>query len=234
MIIGLMVFLTLFIVWAVWFMAYRRRPEKTMKEVFVDAVMAPEKSTVFSSKANTQNVVRSKFFPDVLYVGKTSKLDPTLRVMFPNVLFGFPVDPLIVSGFRYFKVDDNPFEEVIFEKLGDKNYIMLYDKHENQIYFLNRLMSQVIGKNETPPMASQDIISLEENATIYYYNDFSGLIETQVEENGRLRNQYRLIRVYEREVTPDDNEYLICMMDKTDVIDYYIGFNISIHQLEEV
>lgn len=179
------------------------------------------------------NVVRSKFYPDRLYVGKTSKLDPTLRVMFPNALFGFPTESLTVQEFNYFTIDGNEFEEVVFERTGDQQYVMLIDTYEHNIYFLNKVMSQQIQNGDTPPMASQDSIVLEENEKEYTYEDMSGLIEVRV-SNKNHSSHGRLIRVYEREVTPEDNEYLICMLDKPTVVDYYIGFHIQMIQLENL
>ncbi len=178
-------------------------------------------------------VIRSKFFPDALYVGKTSKLDTSIKYMLTNLLFAFPVDPLIVKEFKYFKIDDNEFEEVIFDKIGVKNYSLLIDHEAETIYFLNRVMSTSIGYDEIVPlMACQDVIELEEGDNKFEYTDVSGLIEVQVYQDGMYNDM--LIRVYEREVTEDDNEYLICTQDKPNVINYLLGFHISINQLEDL
>ena len=193
-----------------------------------------EVNRIFTGQQSAESqIVRSKFFPDLWYVGKTFKLDSTLRVMFPNALIAFPTDILTIKEFRYFDIDGNDFEEVIFEKQGDKTYIMLYDKFEHNIYFLNRVMSQYLNAGDTPPMAQYDSIPLEENGNEYVYADMSGLLEVQVSGKNISRHG-RLIRVYEREVTPEDNEYLICMLDKKDTVDYFIGFFIDKSQLEDL
>jgi hypothetical protein len=185
----------------------------------------------------TAPFIRSKVFPDKQYVGQMSKLDPSLRVMFPNVLFGFPTDPLIVKEFKYFEVDNNKFEVIVFDNIGTKHYILIHDSYENTTYFLNRLMTQATTNDYAP--ITQDVIVLDENDTGYTYTDLSGLIEIQVySENNKGERQNiqnnSLIRVYEREVTPDDNEFLFLMCDKPSVIDYYVGFRISILQLENI
>lgn len=185
---------------------------------------------VFSAAAKTQSVIRSKYFPDKLYVGKALRLDRSLRVMYPNALFGFPSDLLIVKGFQYFDIDGNPFEEIIFDKLGEQDYIALYDKFEDTVYFLNRLMSQPVADNEMPAMASQDTITLSENGELFEYIDMSGLIKVQVTD----QLHPRMIRVYTREVAHEEHEYLICISDDPSVVHYYIGFNISLLQLENI
>jgi hypothetical protein len=214
---------------------YRKSQNKTQNTAEIIATGVADKVTnMFDLQPPTSQIIYSKFFPDQLYVGKTVKLDPTLKVMFTNLLFGFPDSPLIVGGFSYFDIDGNPFEQIAFDKIGTKSYIMLYDTYEETNYFLNRVMSQGVAKNETPPMAKQDEITLTEKDQTYVYKDFSGLIEVKVrDEIGRFKNN-RLIRVYNRELTPDDDEYLICILDKPDVVDYYIGFNISVLQLEDL
>jgi hypothetical protein len=186
----------------------------------------------FASPA-VPTISRSKFFPDQLYVGKISKLDTSIRYLLTNLLFAFPTDPLIVKEFKLFDIDGNEFEEVVFDKLGVKNYIMLIDHVEQNIYFLNRVMSTTINSGDIPPMACQDVIELEEGGTTFEYTDMSGLIEVQVSQFGSHKNN-RLIRVYEREVTPEDQEFLICIQDKPGVVDYYLGFNITINQLEDI
>lgn len=169
----------------------------------------------------------SRFHSDDLYIGKTSKLDPTLRTMFPNALFGFPTNPLIVKGFKYFDIDGNQFEEVEFDKIGDKDYILLYDSFENTNYFLNRLMTQA-----TSDVITQDIITLDEAENEYVYEDLSGLIEINVTQTGQTTAS-NLIRVYAREVTTGENEYLILIQD-ANVVKFYVGFQISLLQLEEI
>lgn len=168
------------------------------------------------------SLIKSEFYPDQLYVGKMVKLDASLKSIFRNALFGFPTDPLIVKAFNYFSIDDNKFEEIVFDKIGVKNYIMLHDSFENINYFLNRLMTQAVDETIT-----QDAITLNENDKEYVYNDMSGLIEVNVS------NHQRLIRVYSRDITADDQEFLVLIQDKPDVIDFYIGFNISVLQLED-
>ena len=188
---------------------------------------------IFSSKPTTPAVIRSKFFPDQLYVNKQIKLDPLLRVMLKNLLFLFPTDALIVDKFKYFDVDGNPFEEIDFQRIGNASYRVLFDKFENTMYFLNHVMSTTLTDGEVPPMASQDVVTLTENEDTYEYTDMSGLLNVQLSSSG-LYGKDRLIRVYEREITPEDNEYLICIMDTHNVVDYYVGFNISHLQLEDI
>lgn len=213
---------------------YRKKHNKTQTSAEIIATGVANKVTnMFDLQPPAPQVVHSKFFPDQLYIGKTVKLDPTLKVMFTNLLFGFPVSPLIVSDFSYFDIDGNQFEQVTFDKIGAKSYIMLHDSFEETNYFLNRVMSQGVAKNETPPMAEQEEITLTEAGQTYVYKDFSGLIEVKVRDEKGFKH-HRLIRVYNRELTPEDDEYLITIMDKPDVVDYYIGFNISVLQLEDL
>lgn len=190
----------------------------------------------FKQETVIPSIVSSEFFPDQLYVGKTVKLDPSLKFMLKGTVVGFPEDPLIVKGFKYFNLDQNRFEQVDFEKVGPKDFMMLYDSFEKQIYFLNRLTSVSVAKGETPPMATQDIMKMDENDISYLFEDFSGLIETSVSQKDGHSTTARLIRVYNRAITPDDDEYLMCIMDSTDlsVVHYYAGFNINIDQLENL
>ena len=178
-------------------------------------------------------VKRSKYFPDDLYIGRMAKLDPSLKVLFKNLLFGFPVDPLIVNKFAYFAIDGNQFEEVTFDKIGNKDYTLLYDSTEKYIYFLNKLMSYAVTEGTEPQMVTDDVVELDEAGEKYTYDDFSGLIQVRVTSEGE-KSFDRLIRVYQREITPDDNEYCIMMMDKPGIVSIYIGFNIGIIQLEEI
>lgn len=210
---------------------------------YIRLVQATKGETPVHNPLRTQPtapaVVRSRFLQDDIYVGKTVKLDPSLRVMFPNVLFGFPTGNLIVKDFRYFQINGNDFEEIVFEKQDDKDYIILYDSLEHDIYFLNRVMSQSLQPGEVPVMGTNESIDLEENGNHYVYTDISGLLEVTV--SGKNISTYdRVIRMYEREVTPDDNEYLICMCNASAkqgtnmVVDFYIGFMIQKQQLEDI
>lgn len=190
----------------------------------------------FDKKETAPSIVSSEFFPDHLYVGKTIKLDPSLKFMLKGTVAGFSEDPLIVKGFKYFNIDQNRFEQVDFEKVGQKDFMMLYDSFEKQIYFLNRLTSATIPSGEKPPMATQDILKMDENGVNYMFEDFSGLIETSVSQKDSYSIIGRLIRVYSRVITPDDDEYLICIVDSNNmnVVHYYAGFNINIDQLENL
>lgn len=220
---SIIVIIILFIVFF-WY-RYMKRPQST------SSTGTPTMST--TTTTSTAPIINSKYFPDDWYVGKTSKLDPTLRTMFPNALFGFPVNPLTIKEFRYFSIDGNQFEEVVFSQPGQQDYIIMYDSLEHNIYFLNRVMSQSINDGEVPQMVENDSIVLEENNNEYVYNDMSGLIEVDV--TGKSTSSHsRLIRVYEREVTEEDNEFCICVMDKPNRVDYYVGFLIERIQLEDL
>lgn len=223
----LLVGLLIFIAVAIWWMAYRRDP----------SIILPTSETsqvgIFSSKPSAPAIVRSKFFPDQLYVGKQVILDSSLRVMLNNLLFLFPTDALIVDKFKYFDVEGNSFEEIDFQKIGTSSYRVLYDNVESTMYFLNHVMTTNLDDGEVPPMASQDVVTLTENDDTYEYTDMSGLLQVTLNQDGQYGKD-RLIRVYEREITPEDNEYLICIMDKHNVVDYYVGFNISPLQLEDI
>jgi len=213
---------------------YRKKhTDHAQTPVEIIATSVAEKATnMFNSKPAAPVVIRSKYFPDQLYIGKTIKLDSSLKFMFTNLLFGFPDAPLIVKEFKYFEIDGNPFEEIVFEKVGAKNYIMLHDSFEETNYFLNRVMTKNTAGYPRMLMV-EDEVSLTENDQKYVYQDFSGLIEVKVRDDKGFKNN-RLIRVYAREITPDDSEYLILIVDKPDVLDYYIGFTTSIHQLEDL
>lgn len=213
---------------------HKKHSTQAQTPVEIIATSIAEKvANVFSSTPNTLAIVCSKYYADQLYVGKTLKLDSSLKVMFTKLLFGFPDAPLMVKSFQYFDIDGNPFEQVTFDKIGAKNYIMLHDEFEQTNYFLNRVMSHGIGIADSSPMIDQDEIELEEHGQKYLYKDYSGLIAVKVIDCiGVTRD--RLIRVYTRELTPEDNEFLVTIMDKPDVVDYYIGFQISIHQLEDL
>lgn len=185
----------------------------------------------FSTKKVLDNMptitTASRFYPDQLYIGSMSKLDPLLRVIYPNALFGFPTNPLIVKGFKYFDIDGNEFEEVEFDKIGDKDYILLYDSFENTTYFLNRLMTQA-----TSDVITQDTITLDEADNEYVYEDLSGLLNIQVTQHDQPTVS-KLLRVYAREVTIGENEYLMLIQD-ANTVKFYVGFQISTAQLEEV
>ena len=207
-----------------------KRTQPTLNEHGVD--VSQHRGTIFDNTM-VSAVKRSKFFPDDLYIGRMAKLDTSLKYLFKNVLFGFPVDPLIVSKFAYFNVDDTPFEEVRFDKIGTKDYILLYDSYEKVIYFLNKLMTFAVPDNETPQMVLDGPAVLEEAGERYEYEDFSGLIKVRVTSDGDSAYD-RLIRVYQREINADDNEYAIFFMDKPGVVSIYVGFNIGIIQLEQI
>lgn len=203
--------------------------------LFRQTPVAKPSTSVLSNSYSPPELVCSEFFPDQLYVGKQVKLDNSIRVMLKNLLFLFPTEALIVDSFKYFDIDGNPFEEIDFQKIGTNAYKVLYDQSEQTMYFLNHVMSTTLDKDEVPPMASQDVVTLTEGDDIYEYTDMSGLIEVAVHDSkGSTLNKSRLIRVYEREVTPDDNEYLICIMNSLNAVDYYVGFNISSLQLEDI
>lgn len=235
MFLGIITILIVLLLITISISVYRRKhSEHPQTPVEIVATSIADKVTnVFNSTPSAPAIIRSEYFPDKLYVGKTLKLDSTLKLMLTNVLFGFPDSPLIVKEFKKFKIDDNTFEETVFDKIGAKDYIMLHDVYEETNYFLNRVMSQTVAPHQVPPMAEQDTIELTENEQTYVYEDFSGLIEVKVTDEKGFKNN-RLIRVYSRDINEDDQEFLICIMDKPDVVHYYIGFHISIHQLEDL
>ncbi len=221
----------LLLLWLAWFCYKKLVGTSTPKSLTPDVV------GYIPTKTQTFNVVRSKYFPDRLYVGKLLKLDSTIKYLFTNVMFSFPDSALIVKGFKYFDIDGNQFEQIDFERIGKKEYMILNDTFENNIYFLNRVMSVTVDDGTVPPMACQDVIELTENNETYTYEDMSGLIEVQVSQDHLPSDIDRLIRVYERKFVEDlveDSEYLICIMDNPKVVHYYIGCIIGMPQLEDI
>ena len=128
--IGLIVLALLIIGLFIGIALYRKKQNKTQTTPEIIATGVADKVTnMFDSRPATPQIIRSNYFPDQLYVGKTVKLDPTLKAMFTNLLFGFPDSPLIVGGFSSFDIDGNQFEQITFDKVGPKSYIMLHDSY---------------------------------------------------------------------------------------------------------
>lgn len=213
----------LFLLWGIWAsIKYFTKGNTVIQSIKETTVLNP-----FNTKS-TQSVIRSSFFPDQLYVNKMVKLDPSIKHLFPSLLFAFPTDQLIVKKFNYFDIDGNKFEEVVFDNIGVSGYMTLIDSVEDNLYFLNRLMSLTIPEGIVPEHVLNDVISLTEDGVVYVYEDMSGLITVD------LNGKDRLIRVYSRDVNQDNSEYLICIQDELDVVHYYVGFLISITQLEDI
>lgn len=180
-------------------------------------------------------LVTSKFLGADFYIGKMLKLDASLKYLVgSNVLFESPQNTLIIEKFQYFDIDDNPFEAVVFEKQNNTRYKTLYDTSTETMFFLNLVHTEPVsgGKNDQEPMLTHDSIELTEGQYKYQYDDFSGLIEITVTDNSKVTQA--LIRVYRREVQANEYEYLVCELRGQNQLEYYVGFEISKLQLENI
>jgi hypothetical protein len=176
------------------------------------------------------SVMKSKFFPEKIYEGKSLRLDSTLRLT-KGLMFEFPHHPLIVSDFRYFDVDTTSFEEIAVDRLTNTTYVLLYDSYEKLFYVLSLLMTVGTPDPEIPAMVSQETLTLTTDRD-YVFSDFSGLIEVSVKKHDGSSANKRLIRVYARDVD-DAKEFLVCVMDVPGVVKYFVGLQISPLQLED-
>ena len=187
---------------------------------------------IFASAPVTQTAQHSVFMEDI-YVGKSVKLDPTLKFMVTNVLFAFPTTDIVIESFNYLDIDGNKLE-VINCKSGGLTYIIVDDTVEDTTYFFQKLMTST-GTEEDCAIVD-DKLNLTENGQTYTYEDISGLIKAGWSDKATSSNRggTRLVRLYEREVTPEYEEKMLLMMPDTTTLVYYMGFAIERNQLENI
>ena len=191
----------------------------------------PREILEMSSK-NPNKVLKSKFFPERLYLGKAITLDPLLKMVAKKTLFKFPDGPQIIKDFAYFDVDENEFEEIRFDKIGDQVYLLLYDTFEDVGYFISKLMTVQIPQYQEPDFIQQDVLTFTEDGKTFMFEDFSGLIQTHLFDQLGTTGKVRIIRVYSRDITDVEKEFLFCVTDKMGVVDYYTGLQISMLQFK--
>ncbi len=190
--------------------------------------------SVGQSQPNTAKVkVYSKYVP-LLYTNQLIQLNQALRLEFRNNLFKFPTNSLIVTKFKYFKVKDKEFEEVVLSNhYSSSEYRLMFDPLENKFYFLYKFSTHSFAHNTEDQLFGNEKSVMADGENQYEYQDFSDLIETKVEQETHSPIT-RVIRMYRRPIRSDVNEYYILMMDKPGVVDTYLGYSISLDQLEEV
>jgi hypothetical protein len=177
-------------------------------------------------------LVRSKYFSDDFYVGKTVKLDSTLRLTLKGTIIQFPESNLTIKEFKYFKFRDNEFEETHFEAVNGTEYKMLYDVSQKNLFFLAFLSLEDSGKND-PRIIADGPLVLEENGSKYEYNDFSGLIEL-LGQSSDYRSITKLCRVYNRVLSEEDDEYIVAEINEPNKVSYWVGFCLVPNQLENI
>lgn len=200
--------------------------------IYINTRNKPEEETVslvFSNVSNTK-VVRSRYFPDDWYVGKTLTLDKTLKYVTPNAFFVFPTSPLVISSISHYAIGENEIEELQFEPVNNTRYAVVHDALEKSTYFLNLVHVESVGET-TPTFVTNDTIELIEADNEYEYDDFTGLLEVNVVASNQVRHG-RLMRVFSRELTQADDEYLFTQLDGSRV-EYWLGVAIHISQLED-
>jgi hypothetical protein len=198
---------------------------------FSKTFLAPKEFKAMMTTPKSTGIIKSNFF-DNMYVGMMTKLDPTLKYMVQNAMFEFPSTSLTVKSFNNFDITSNPFELITFDLIDGKQYVLVHDEVENTNYFLQELMT--IDTSRTTSEITYDNIPLEENGEKYEYTDFSGLIQIKWRDHNNSYLSDKLIRMYLREITPDNEEYLMLLEDSNHKLTFYVGFVVTKSQLENV
>ena len=179
-------------------------------------------------------VIRSRYFPDDIYVAKGLRLDPSLKAMMygQKIMFAFPEHDLTVKAIRYFAIQGNVLEEIEMETVGKDRFTIIYDDFEKVMYLLNHLTTQAIERSELPAPARLDTISMVEGGEEYEFLDDTGLIDVTVTNHDGEFVENRQVRLYKRLASPEYAEFLFTFIKpRAQVVSYFSAFNIHKSQL---
>lgn len=183
---------------------------------------------MFKSKTNKIQRIGSKKLQDSFYEGKMVKLDISIKHIIKNSLVEFPDEVLTIKSFNTFSIDNNRLDVINFD---NNKYIGLWDEVENNLWFMQHIMTNKIASNESP--ITEDVLQLNEDGEQYDYVDDSGLIEVKYFDNSGTFLNDRLIRMYQRTIG-EDKEVLLLTMDNPNYVTFYVGYKIEPSQLEDV
>lgn len=155
----------------------------------------------------TKVVNTSKYWPYIFHLNKQVSIDESFGLLIKQSVVKLPkyVTPVAFATWTI-NNDADEFEEII---LSDKSYKFLYDP-TNDILYLLQLSD--ISKREDINLPNIVVDGIE-------YEQVTDVIEVD--------NENRLIRIYERELTQDNNEYLFLETDSKMLQKTWIGVTIE-------
>jgi hypothetical protein len=162
------------------------------------------------------------------FVGKSFKLDPSLKYLIDNPAMQFPTKELRIESIDYFSIEGNMIYVISFTD----NYLGLWDEYEQKLFIMQKIMECVLDNSDI----SNDHIELTDNDTrkTYEYFDDSGLLQVSlkpINDEHSLPNN-RLVRMYNRQLSDKSSmEWLLIMEQKIGRASYYVGYSIEKSQL---
>lgn len=158
---------------------------------------------IFKKKEKKLEIQYSKYFPEKFYTGKMITIDDSLKYFIKNSNVQFPFEPLIVIKIKHWSIEQDQFEEILF---NGYDYKLIYD-NTNSIFWLMQLDS--IDKNNLDIDADE---ILHENDS---FEKWSGTMH--------ITEKDELLSIFNRTISKEADEYLMLELNKTFTQSIYYG-----------
>jgi hypothetical protein len=159
---------------------------------------------LFSKKKEKKlEIEYSKYFPEKFFTGKLVKIDDSLKYFIKNSNVQFPIEPLIVAKIKQWSIEQDKFEEILF---NGYDYKLIYD-NTNSVFYLMELDS--VDKNNRDMDA--DEILYEKDA----FEKWSGTMHI-VEKD-------ELLSIFNRTISKEADEYLMLELNNKFTQSIYYG-----------
>lgn len=159
---------------------------------------------IFKKKEKKPEIEYSKYFPEKFFTGKLVKIDDSLEYFIKNSNVQFPSEPLIVVKIKQWSIEQDEFEEILFNNGHD--YKLIYD-NTNSVFYLMQLYS--IDKN-TRDMDADEIIHLKDT-----FEKWSGTMH--------ITEKDELLSIFNRTISNEADEYLMLELNNKFTQSIYYG-----------
>ena len=142
----------------------------------------------FNRKPEQPAILRSQYFPEKFFESRSINLDDSVEYFVRKSIIKLPTTPLFVDGFKNWHLEQDQFEEVLFEE--DK-YKLVYDKTNEVFYFLQKVYT---GNDANS--ASAEAVEYSN----HQYAQWSGALD--------IRTENKLLAIFNREISKEADEYM--------------------------
>ena len=144
---------------------------------------------LFGRKPEPVAIKRSKYFPEKFFGSRSITLDDSVEYFVRKSLIKLPTVPLFVEDIKEWNLDQDVFEEILFE---DGKYKLIYDVTNDVYYFMQKEHS---GYDlET---AASDVVIYDGHT----YNKWSGAMD--------IIAKNEVLSIFNREISKEADEYLM-------------------------
>jgi len=145
------------------------------------------------TQSSEPEMIRSHYLPSTFMVNKPVSVDQSFNIFIKNSVVDLPSFATPTKFVEWELYQTDPFEEILLEQ---KNQKFLYDKTNDTLYFL-----QLIDTSHREEITN-DSIHVGQNI----YESITDVME--------ITDKDALLRIYNREISHEADEYLFVEVDK--------------------